>query len=97
MGVPSTYAPSGVRWIERLVHSLTQAIANIGHFLSFAYYAVRYAPQAMWRFRGQTIRTVTDLAWGRGAIIVGGGTALVMAVLGLAAGGGARTAWAASG
>jgi phospholipid/cholesterol/gamma-HCH transport system permease protein len=86
MGVPSTYAPSGFQWARRLYDSLLQATGNVGHFLSFAYFAVRYAPQAMWKFRAQTIRTVTDLAWGRGAIIVGGGTALVMAVLGLAAG-----------
>ncbi|MFT4201709.1 ABC transporter permease [Gordonia sp. (in: high G+C Gram-positive bacteria)] len=86
MGVPAAYRPTGLGWAYRLYEQLIQALGNIGHFLSFAYYAVRYAPQAMWRFRGQTIRTVTDLAWGRGAIIVGGGTALVMAVLGLAAG-----------
>ncbi|WP_367649923.1 MlaE family ABC transporter permease [Gordonia sp. X0973] len=86
MGVPAAYRPRGAAWLYRAYDGLIQALGNIGHFLSFAYYAVRYAPQAMWKFRGQTIRTVTDLAWGRGAIIVGGGTALVMAVLGLAAG-----------
>ncbi|MFT3900987.1 MAG: ABC transporter permease [Gordonia sp. (in: high G+C Gram-positive bacteria)] len=86
MGVPAAYRPTGFGWAYKLYERLVTALGNVGHFLSFAYYAVRYAPQAMWRFRGQTIRTVTDLAWGRGAIIVGGGTALVMAVLGLAAG-----------
>ncbi|GED98739.1 MlaE family ABC transporter permease [Gordonia crocea] len=86
MGVPAAYRPTGLGWLYGLSGKAVEALANVGHFLSFAYYAVRYAPQAMWRFRGQTIRTVTDLAWGRGAIIVGGGTALVMAVLGLAAG-----------
>jgi len=84
MGVPAAYRPRGAAWLYRAYDGLIQALGNIGHFLPFAYYAVRYAPQAMWKFRGQTIRTVTDLAWGRGAIIVGGGTALVMAVLGLA-------------
>lgn len=86
MDVPSSALPRGVVWLLRRYNSAERALAYVGQFLSFAFYSVRYAPQAILRFKGQTIRTVTDLAWGRGAVIVGGGTALVMAVLGLAAG-----------
>lgn len=86
MGVPAAYAPRGFGWLIRLRDRTEESLALLGHFLSFVYYSFRFAPQAMWRFKGQTVRTVTDLTWGRGAVIVGGGTALVMAVLGLAAG-----------
>ncbi|WP_419218450.1 MlaE family ABC transporter permease [Gordonia sp. CPCC 205333] len=86
MGVPAGYAPRGFAWLSRGWRGTERAFAYLGHFLSFVYLSFRYAPQAIWRFRGQTVRTVTDLTWGRGAVIVGGGTALVMAVLGLAAG-----------
>ncbi|MFW0788724.1 ABC transporter permease [Gordonia sp. CPCC 205333] len=86
MGSPAAYRPRGLGWLYRGADDAETVLADIGHLVSFVYYALRYAPSAMWRFRAQTVRTVTDLAWGRGAIIVGGGTALVMAVLGLAAG-----------
>lgn len=86
MGVPAPYAPRGLRVIEATGHQAATVVARIGHFASFVWYAVRYTPRAIVRFPGQTVRTVTDLAWGRGAVVVGGGTALVMVVLGMAAG-----------
>ncbi|MFW0787604.1 ABC transporter permease [Gordonia sp. CPCC 206044] len=86
MGIPSTYEVRGLRWAYQLTTLINRVLGYLGHFISFAWYAARYAPTALIRYRRQTIQTVTDLAWGRGAIIVGGGTALVMAVLGLAAG-----------
>lgn len=86
MGTPSVYVPRGLRTVVRARDGIETTFALIGHFLSFAIASIRYAPTAMWRFKGQTVRTVTDLAWGRGAVIVGGGTTLVMAVLGMAAG-----------
>jgi len=82
----AVYRPRGLGWLFRLRDGFSTLFANLGHFLSFVYYSFRYAPQALTRYRAQTIQTVTDLAWGRGSIVVGGGTALVMVVLGAAAG-----------
>ncbi len=86
MGVPAPYAPRGLRLLEATGHRSATIIARIGHFASFVWLTVRYMPRAIMRFPGQTVRTITDLAWGRGAVVVGGGTALVMVVLGMAAG-----------
>lgn len=86
MGIPSTYEPRGLRWLYRLAGSAGGSLTDLGHFVSFVYLAVRYLPAAIFRYRRQTVATVTDLAWGRGAVIVGGGTSLLMVVLGLAAG-----------
>ena len=86
MGIPSTYEPRGLRWLYRLAGSAGGSLTYLGHFVSFVYLAVRYLPAAIFRYRRQTVATVTDLAWGRGAVIVGGGTSLLMVVLGLAAG-----------
>ncbi len=86
MGIPSTYEPRGLRWLYRLAGSAGGSLTYLGHFVSFVYLAVRYLPAAIFRYRRQAVATVTDLAWGRGAVIVGGGTSLLMVVLGLAAG-----------
>lgn len=86
MDTPSVYRPPLIGWLYRLRRPSGDLLANLGHFVSFVYYVARHTPQALWRYRAQTIKTVTDLAWGRGAVVVGGGTALVMAMLGIAAG-----------
>ncbi|MEP9414594.1 ABC transporter permease [Gordonia sp. VNQ95] len=86
MGIPSTYERPGARWIRGVRDSTDSGLAYLGQFLTFVWLTIRYAPLTPIRYPRQTIRMVTDLAWGRGAVIVGGGTALVMAALGIAAG-----------
>ncbi|WP_366783085.1 ABC transporter permease [Williamsia sp.] len=83
---PSVYRPRGLGWAYALNDRTQSSLAAVGHFASFVYYCLRFIPQALSSYRVQTIRAVSDLTWGRGAIIVGGGTALVMVVLGIAAG-----------
>ncbi len=86
MNAPSTYAPPWAKPVARAVHGADTSLAYVGQFLTFAYYTIRYIPTTFVHYPRQTVRAVTDLAWGRGAVIVGGGTALVMAALGIAAG-----------
>lgn len=83
---PATYIPRGFRWVHRGVARADMAISTAGVYISFVFYCLRYVPEALTKYRAQTVRAVSDLTWGRGAVIVGGGTALVMTVLGLAAG-----------
>ncbi|GAC58405.1 YrbE family protein [Gordonia hirsuta DSM 44140 = NBRC 16056] len=87
MGIPSTYAAGRLGVLWRLGERISDALAVVGHFLTFCTVTFARIPSALLTYRRQTIRTVTDLMWGRGALIVGGGTAMVMAVLGFAAGG----------
>ena len=65
---------------------MDNGLAHLGQFITFLWLIVRYIPSTLIHYPRQTIKTVTDLAWGRGAVIVGGGTALVMAALGITAG-----------
>lgn len=86
MNAPSTYAPPGIRHLRTVLRSVDTLVIHVGQFLSFVYLTLRYIPLTVVRYPRQTVRSITDLAWGRGAVIVGGGTALVMAALGIAAG-----------
>lgn len=81
------YRPRGVRTLGTAYDALRVVIARLGHITSFAVSAIALIPHALRAYPKQTIRTVTDLTWGRGAVIVGGGTSLMMVVLGLAVGG----------
>lgn len=86
MGIPSTYSPRGTGWLTRTKESVDTGLANLGQFVTFVALTIRYIPWTLVRYPRQTVKTVTDLAWGRGAVIVGGGTALVMVALGITAG-----------
>ncbi|AYF74833.1 ABC transporter permease [Nocardia yunnanensis] len=59
-----------------------------GFMLGFAWQALAGIPLTLRRYRGQTLRTITDMTWGRGSLIVGGGTVPMLVVLGLAIGAG---------
>lgn len=81
------YRPKGTRLASAAMAAGRARLATLGHMISFCVSAVTMIPHAARRYPKQTVRTVTDLTWGRGAVIVGGGTSLMMVVLGLAVGG----------
>ncbi|KXO93434.1 ABC transporter permease [Tsukamurella tyrosinosolvens] len=83
----ATYRPPGTRTIARVLSLVRSLLSRTGHVMSFSISAVAMTPHAARHYSRQTISTVTDLTWGRGAVIVGGGTSLVTMVLGLAMGG----------
>ncbi|ADG80740.1 Phospholipid ABC transporter permease protein mlaE OS=Tsukamurella paurometabola (strain ATCC 8368/ DSM / CCUG 35730 / CIP 100753 / JCM 10117 / KCTC 9821/ NBRC 16120 / NCIMB 702349 / NCTC 13040) OX=521096 GN=Tpau_4171 PE=4 SV=1 [Tsukamurella paurometabola] len=83
----ATYRPRGTRTLGRVYTWLRGVLARLGHMMGFCVQAVIMIPHAARHYSRQTISTVTDLTWGRGAVIVGGGTSLMMVVLGLAVGG----------
>ncbi|QIS23384.1 ABC transporter permease [Nocardia terpenica] len=87
----SSYAPKGLRWAYRLVRARDRAAApveHIGFVLAFAWQALAAIPLTLHRYRGQTLRTITDMAWGRGSLIVGGGAIPMLVVLGFSIGAG---------
>ncbi|MFD5177568.1 ABC transporter permease [Nocardia sp. NPDC058379] len=61
-------------------------LEHVGFVLSFIWQVVSSIPLTLKHYRSQTVATITDMTWGRGSIIVGGGTAAVMLVMGAAVG-----------
>ncbi|SLJ38194.1 organic solvent resistance ABC transporter permease [Mycobacteroides abscessus subsp. abscessus] len=60
---------------------------ELGFQLRFGIAAVAGAGWALRRYRAQVVAVFTDLAWGNGrAVIVGGGVAPVLVVMGVVAG-----------
>lgn len=87
VAAPSRYRPKGLRW-TRYLGSLWDPIEMLGHQLHFGWLAVRGVGHVLRHHRKHTVALFTDLAWGNGrSVIVGGGVAPVLAIMGVVAGG----------
>lgn len=83
---PSVYRPAGLRWTTRL-HRVWDPWEELGFQLRFGIAAFRGTGWALRRYRKQVVAVFTDLAWGNGrSVIVGGGVAPVLVVMGVVAG-----------
>ncbi|MFE3189807.1 MlaE family ABC transporter permease [Nocardia sp. NPDC059240] len=85
------YVPQGLRTINRLTRNRGRLLApleNAGFMLGFVLQALAGIPLTLRRYRGETLRAITDMTWGRGSLIVGGGTVPMLVVLGLSIGAG---------
>jgi len=69
-----------------LVASVSGALASIGDFATFTVKTLRSLPYTFTRYRNEMLRQLMDIAWGSGALIVGGGTVGVMILLSISAG-----------
>lgn len=86
----TVYRPRGTRWFFNLFGTSGSAwgvFDTIGHVVSFVAEVIRTIPHALKHYRSQIMVILTDITWGRGALVVGGGTAPVLAVLGITVGG----------
>lgn len=63
-----------------------RALGQMGRFVAFSVSAISEVPVTIKRHWTEVVRQFTDIAWGSGAIIVGGGTIGVMVLLAIAAG-----------
>lgn len=84
------YRPRGTRWIHQGA-GYTRPLApfeSVGFVLDFLWQALSSIPLTLRRYRGETLRAITDMTWGRGSLIVGGGTVPMLIVLGIAMGAG---------
>ena len=61
-------------------------ILRLGHILVFFVRALLSIPIALRHYRGEFVRLLSDIAWGNGSLVVGGGTAGVAVVLGMTVG-----------
>ncbi|MGO4613531.1 ABC transporter permease [Nocardia sp. 2YAB30] len=63
------------------------ALERLGHQLSFGMQVLAAVPHTLRAYRRQTMVVLTDIVWGSGGLVVGGGTAAVLIFLGIAVGG----------
>jgi len=61
-------------------------LARFGHMITFFVHAFLAIPIALRRYRREFLRLLSDITWGNGSIVVGGGTAGVVLVLGITTG-----------
>lgn len=82
------YAPAGLRWVRRLgrrAHPL-RPFESIGFALGFGWQVVSSLPYTLMHYRRETVVVITDMTWGRGSVIIGGGVVPLMLLLGAAMG-----------
>ncbi|MFW0785558.1 ABC transporter permease [Gordonia sp. CPCC 206044] len=80
------YYPPGTRPFVRVASAVTDALAKAGHIAVFFIRALASIPLALKHYGKETMRVISDVTWGNGSIVVGGGTAGVIIVLGASAG-----------
>ncbi|HYB81765.1 MAG TPA: ABC transporter permease [Mycobacterium sp.] len=84
----STYLPLApiTGPLVRLYRRATRPLIRLGHLLVFFVRALVAIPIAIRHYRGEFLRLLSNIAWGNGSLVVGGGTAGVAVVLGMTVG-----------
>ncbi|UGT71296.1 ABC transporter permease [Nocardia gipuzkoensis] len=82
----SSYTVKGLRWTRTARGRVWAPIDTFGFVLGFCWQVLASIPLVLKHYRAQTMTLITDMTWGRGAVIVGGGTAAVMGIMGVAVG-----------
>lgn len=72
--------------IQRAAQRASEPIVQLGHMLHFAGKAIAGIPLVLRSYRNEYTRLLSDVAWGNGSLVVGGGTAGVALVLGIVVG-----------
>ena len=86
MATPSPYLPRFARPVVDGYRRASTPTIRLGHMLVFFVRALVAVPTALRQYRKEFLRLLSDIAWGNGSIVVGGGTAGVAVVLGFTAG-----------
>lgn len=82
----STYYPRVLQPLKRLNRQLQAPIIQLGHMLDFFGRAVVGIPVALRHYRNEFTRLLSDVSWGNGSLVAGGGSAGVAIVLGVTVG-----------
>lgn len=82
----STYIPAVARPVVAIYRRASTPTIRLGHVLVFFVRALVAVPASLRQYRKEFLRLLSDIAWGNGSIVVGGGTAGVAVVLGFTAG-----------
>jgi phospholipid/cholesterol/gamma-HCH transport system permease protein len=86
MAIPWTARAQASDAVVRVVDGIVAGLAQVGDFSTFAGRTLTAIPRTVLRYHREALRQLKDIAWGSGAIIVGGGTIGVMILLALSAG-----------
>ena len=86
MAAPSTFTPQLLRPFTAVGNGLLKAAGRTGHMIEFFGKVVLAIPTMWLRYRKELLRLLSDITWGNGSIVVGGGTLNVAGVLGVTAG-----------
>jgi phospholipid/cholesterol/gamma-HCH transport system permease protein len=81
-----TGRPNAGDSIVKTLDGLMAALAQIGDFGTFCGRTIASVPITINRYHREVLRQLKDIAWGSGALVVGGGTIGVMVLLALSAG-----------
>ena len=82
----STFRPPLLApWIW-LYEKVSAPLIRLGHMMVFFVRAIIAIPIALRQYRSEFVRLLSDIAWGNGSLVVGGGTAGVAVVLGITVG-----------
>ncbi|WP_084269152.1 ABC transporter permease [Mycobacterium avium] len=82
----SIYIPGLARPFVGAYRVAAAPTMRLGHMLVFFVRAVLAVPTVLRQYRTEFLRLLSNIAWGNGSIVVGGGTAGVAVVLGFTAG-----------
>ncbi|MET7770111.1 ABC transporter permease [Nocardia sp. NPDC005366] len=82
----ATYYPPGTLLFVRTFRGVGTSIMRLGHMMTFLLRALVSIPVMLRHYRAEFLRILSDVTWGNGSIVVGGGTAGVIIVLGAAGG-----------
>ncbi|MDS1116128.1 ABC transporter permease [Gordonia westfalica] len=87
MTTESATASAGIVRLGRALNErVTAAIATFGQIVVFVGKTFALLPTTIRHYRKQTLKTMNDMAWGSGSIIVDGGVVSLMFFLGIAVG-----------
>ncbi|WP_405183047.1 ABC transporter permease [Nocardia sp. NBC_01377] len=82
----ATYQPPLLRPLIGVVGAPMRVVRLLGHMVTFFGRTVMSIPVALRSYSRESAKILSDVIWGNGSIVVGGGTAGVILVLGAAAG-----------
>ncbi|WP_442942771.1 ABC transporter permease [Nocardia sp. NBC_01503] len=82
----ATYSPVALRPITAIARPVSYQLSRVGHMVAFFFRALAGAPLALTRYRREFLQLFSDVTWGNGSVVVGGGTAGVVLIVGAAGG-----------
>ena len=74
MVIPSAFQLPGLRPIAETANGTFLAVARAGHLVHFFGRTFASIPTMLRHYRRELLRLLSDIAWGNGSIVVGGGT-----------------------
>ncbi|WP_330251327.1 ABC transporter permease [Nocardia sp. NBC_00565] len=82
----STYYPLGLGAVVRAAGAPLGGIIRLGHMANFFLRSIAGIPIVLRHYRTELLRLISMVTWGNGSLIVGGGTAGIIIILGASTG-----------